>query len=130
MKKDHWLLKKSLVVAVVIIMVSLSIVSLYQSNINNSLNNKAETSSSSASNSSTIYISPGPTPAFTDNFNPFNGPWNSPAGIMGLMYEPLLQINTYNGTVIPWLATNYTWNSNATVLTMHLRQNVSFSLII
>ncbi len=127
MKKDHWLLKKSLVVAVVIIMVSLSIVSLYQSNINNSLNNKAETSSSSASNSSTIYISPGPTPAFTDNFNPFNGPWNSPAGIMGLMYEPLLQINTYNGTVIPWLATNYTWNSNATVLTMHLRQNVSFS---
>ncbi len=126
MKKNHLILKRSLVVAVVIIMVSLSIVSLYQSSTQNAFNIKAATSSST-SNNSTIYISPGPSPAFTNNFNPFIGPWNGPVGIMGLMYEPLFQINTYNGTVIPWLATNYSWNSGATVLTMHLRQNVTFS---
>ena len=126
MKKNHLILKRSLVVAVVIIMVSLSIVSLYQSSTQNAFNIKAATSSST-SNNSTIYISPGPSPAFTENFNPLIGPWNSPVGIMGLMYEPLFQINTYNGTVIPWLATNYSWNSGATVLTIHLRQNVSFS---
>ena len=80
-----------------------------------------------SSNNSTLYLSPGPTAAFVDNFNPFDGVWLTPAGIMGLIYEPLFQINTYNGTVIPWLATNYSWNGNATVLTMNLRQNVTFS---
>ena len=85
------------------------------------------TTSTSNVNNSTLYLSPGPTAAFVDNFNPFDGVWLTPAGIMGLIYEPLFQINTYNGTVIPWLATNYTWNSNATVLTMYLRHNVTFS---
>lgn len=74
----------------------------------------------------TIYISSGPGPAFVDNFNPFNI-WSPPAGIMSLFYEPLLQINTYNGTVIPWLATGYNWTDNNLVLTMNLRQGVTFS---
>ena len=85
------------------------------------------TAQSASSNNSTLYLSPGPTAAFVDNFNPLDGVWLTPAGIMGLIYEPLFQINTYNGTVIPWLATNYSWNSNATVLTMNLRPNVTFS---
>ncbi len=80
----------------------------------------------SSSPSGTIYISPGPSAAFTDNFNPFNV-WSPPAGIMSLLYEPLLQINTYNGTVTPWLATNYTWEHNNTQLVLQLRHNVEFS---
>ncbi|SMD30891.1 ABC transporter substrate-binding protein [Picrophilus oshimae] len=74
----------------------------------------------------TLYISPGPTPAFVDNFNPFNM-WSEPSGIMSLFYEPLLQINTYNGTTIPWLATSYEWSNNNTLLTLNLRHNVHFS---
>lgn len=74
----------------------------------------------------TLYISSGPGPAFVDNFNPFNI-WSPPAGIMSLFYEPLLQINTYNGTVIPWLATGYNWTDNNLILTMQLRQGVTFS---
>lgn len=74
----------------------------------------------------TIYISSGPGPAFVDNFNPFNI-WSPPAGIMSLFYEPLLQINTYNGTVIPWLATSYNWSHGNTLLTMQLRHGVTFS---
>ncbi len=82
--------------------------------------------STSSSPTGTLYLSPGPSPAFTDNFNPFNV-WSPPAGIMSLFYEPLLQINTYNGTVIPWLATNYTWDHNNMQLVLQLRHNVQFS---
>ena len=88
--------------------------------------NAAIATSSSIPQGGTLYLSPGPTAAFVDNFNPFNI-WTTPAGIMSLFYEPLFQINGLNGTVLPWLATNYTWSTNGTILTVHLRQNVQFS---
>jgi ABC-type dipeptide transport system, periplasmic component len=111
-----------LVIITVIIMVGTS---LYGGLQNTGSANNAPASSTIAQQG-TIYISPGPTPAFVDNFNPFNV-WSPPAGIMSLIYEPLLQINTYNGTVIPWLATNYTWHHNNTQLVLNLRHNVTFS---
>jgi peptide/nickel transport system substrate-binding protein len=111
-----------LVIITVIIMVGTS---LYGGLQNTGSANNAPASSTIAQQG-TIYISPGPTPAFVDNFNPFNV-WSPPAGIMSLIYEPLLQINTYNGTVIPWLATNYTWHNNNTQLVLDLRHNVTFS---
>lgn len=88
----------------------------------------APSASNSTSNisSDTLYISPGPSPAYVDNFNPFS-PYNPPAGIVSLFYEPLYQIDSNNGTALPWLATSYSWNSNNTVLTFHLRKDVKFS---
>ncbi len=110
-----------IVMSVVFIMLATSLNGFSYSN-----NNHSKPDAVSASPSGTLYLSPGPTPAFTDNFNPFNI-WSSPAGIMSLLYEPLFQINTYNGTTIPWLATNYTWSHNNTLLTLNLRHNVEFS---
>lgn len=110
----------TIVMAIVFIMVATSLTSFYQND------QKANPNNVNNGPSGTLYISPGPTPAFTDNFNPFNI-WSAPAGIMSLIYEPLLQINTYNGTTIPWLATNYTWSHNDTMLTLNLRHNVTFS---
>ena len=86
----------------------------------------AATSSSASSNNSTLYLSAGPSPAFVDNFNPYNI-WTSPTGMMGMIYEPLLQVNTYNGTVLPWLATGYKFSNNGLYLNMTLRKNVTFS---
>ncbi len=83
-------------------------------------------STTSADNNSTLYLSGGPSTAFVDNFNPFNV-WSEPTGVMGLMYEHLLQVNTYNGTVIPWLATGYSISHNGLYLNMTLRKNVTFS---
>ncbi len=83
-------------------------------------------SSSANGNNSTLYLSPGATPEFVDNFNPYNI-WTEPTGIMGMIYEPLLQVNTYNGTVIPWLATGYSFSKSGLYLNMTLRQNVTFS---
>jgi peptide/nickel transport system substrate-binding protein len=111
-----------LVIITVIIMVGTSLYGGLQ----NTGSANSTPSASSIPQQGTIYISPGPSPAFVDNFNPFNV-WSPPAGIMSLFYEPLLQINTYNGTVIPWLATNYTWDHNNTQLVLDLRHNVTFS---
>lgn len=127
MKKIIVFSKRTLVIIVVIVMISLSFVAMSQSNTSARFSYKADTSTTNSTSNGTLYLSPGPTPAFVDNYNPFDGVWLTPAGIMGLIYEPLLQMNTYNGTVIPWLATSYSWNSNATVLTMQLRHNVEFS---
>ncbi|MGP6207029.1 ABC transporter substrate-binding protein [Cuniculiplasma sp. SKW3] len=99
-------------------------VSAYGNNSGGGIFATPQTSNSTAN--STLYLSPGPTPAFTDNFNPFNI-WSTPAGIMGFIYEPLFQINTYNGTVIPWLATSYHFLNGGRNLTVDLRHNVTFS---
>ncbi len=88
--------------------------------------NATITTSSNSTNQSTLYLSPGPTTAFVDNFNPFNI-WTTPAGMMGFIYEPLFQINTYNGTVIPWLGTSYSFSPNGMYLNVSLRHNVTFS---
>ncbi len=119
--------KRITVIAVSLLMIVLGFASMNEvTNSNPTAQSVSPSVSGVIQNGGTIYISSGPSPAFVDNFNPFNI-WTSPAGIMSLMYEPLLQINTYNGTIIPWLATGYTWSSNGTVLTMQLRQNVTFS---
>lgn len=60
-------------------------------------------------------------------FNPFlvNGSarWPTTAGI----YEPLLIFNPLQGEYVPWLATSYKFNDDATTLTLSLRNNVLWS---
>ena len=117
-----------MVLLVALIMLTLGFASIFNTPQSDTLANSkaAVATNSSIPQGGTLYLSPGPSPAFVDNFNPFNI-WTTPAGIMSLFYEPLFQINSLNGTVLPWLGTNYTWNANGTVLTVHLRQNVQFS---
>ncbi len=116
--------KKLLVILVLVSVFMMVSISFGGFSDNNSLI-KAD-NASAIKQGGTLYLSPGPTPAFVDNFNPFNM-WSTPSGIMSLFYEPLLQINTYNGTTIPWLATGYAWSNNNTLLTLNLRHNVEFS---
>ena len=121
----------AVVITAIMVMLSVSVVTTAAGSNASLLNARSSvltsaTNTTSQTSSDTLYISPGPSPAYVDDFNPFS-PYNPPSGIDSLLYEPLYQINAYNGTAIPWLATNYSWSANDTVLTFHLRQNVTFS---
>ncbi len=59
------------------------------------------------------------------NFNPFSG--NVITGTPGLIYETLLFFNRADDTVHPWLASSYTFSTDATQLTFHLRTDVKWS---
>lgn len=59
------------------------------------------------------------------NFNPFSG--NVITGTPGLIYETLLFFNRADDTVHPWLAQSYNFSTDATTLTFHLRQGVTWS---
>ena len=74
----------------------------------------------------TAIVLPSPYESFTDSFNPFSSSIY-PNGIQSLIYEPMFQIDPLNGTTIPWLATSYAWSNGDLTLTVHLRQNVTFS---
>jgi len=66
------------------------------------------------------------TTMFQRNFNPYSG---APLqGANGLIYEPL-QITTAMDTdnPEPWLATDFVWNEDGTVLTVTLREGVTYS---
>lgn len=61
------------------------------------------------------------------DFNPY-ATGNQASGTLGMIYEPLLYINTLQGgTVTPWLAASYQFSSDGTTLTFHLRPNVQWS---
>ena len=61
------------------------------------------------------------------NFNPLSpagsARWPTSAGI----YEPLFIYNSITAEFVPWLATQYEWNKNNTVLMMSTRNGVSWS---
>ena len=59
------------------------------------------------------------------NFNPFAGDnrWPTQAGI----YEPMFIYNIMAGEIEPWLATEWEWNEDNTVLTFTLREGVQWS---
>src|ERR1700680_2848869 len=64
--------------------------------------------------------------AYTQNFNPYNQA-SVISGTQGLIYETLLNVNRLDGTVKPWLASNYQLASDAQSITFYLRQGVTWS---
>ncbi len=60
------------------------------------------------------------------NFNPFSPDARLQAA-QGCIYEPLVIFNKATGALVPWLATEYNWNSDNTLLTFKLHQNVQWS---
>jgi peptide/nickel transport system substrate-binding protein len=86
-------------------------------------------SNSNSGPSGTLTIVPSPKGNFTANFNPyfFSGPANDPS--FGMIYEPLMAQNRFNGTPAqPWLATSATWdNATFTSITFKLRTGVKWS---
>ena len=59
------------------------------------------------------------------NFNPFSP--DALGSTQTAIYEPMMIYNKSTGDFVPWLATDYSWNSNNTVLTFHLRKDVKWS---
>lgn len=62
------------------------------------------------------------------NFNPLLAEdssclWPTQNGI----FEPLMVYSTPQGTLMPWLATEYSWNEDSTVLTFKIREGVTWS---
>ncbi len=59
------------------------------------------------------------------NFNPFSP---SPLGSTATaIYEPMMIYNKSTGKLVPWLASEFSWNSDNTLLTFKLRQSVKWS---
>ena len=59
------------------------------------------------------------------NFNPFSA--NALGSTATAIYEPMMIYNKSTGKLVPWLATDYSWNSDNTLLTFKIRQNVKWS---
>ncbi len=93
----------------------------------------AACSSGGASNSGTaqrggsVTLVPSPKGPWTVNFNPLISGNNNLPGTQGMIYETLLYFNRIDGSVKPWLASGYTWSSDATSLTLTLRPGVTWS---
>jgi peptide/nickel transport system substrate-binding protein len=60
------------------------------------------------------------------NFNLFSPDTRLQAS-QGVIYEPMLIFNKATGKLVPWLATDYAWSENNTVLTFTIRQGVKWS---
>ena len=59
------------------------------------------------------------------NFNPFSA---SPLGsTTTAIYEPMMIYNKSTGKLVPWLATEYSWSADNTLLTFNIRQKVKWS---
>jgi peptide/nickel transport system substrate-binding protein len=59
------------------------------------------------------------------NFNPFSPDALAPSNLE--MYEPMMVYNKNTGKLIPWLATEYSWNADNTVLTFKTRTGVQWN---
>ena len=62
---------------------------------------------------------------WTRNFNPFSPDVRYPAQTG--MYESLMVFNKSTGQLVPWLATEYAWNSDNTELVFKVRDGVKWS---
>jgi peptide/nickel transport system substrate-binding protein len=81
--------------------------------------------SASAGPSGTLTISNESGSTWTCQFNPFNE--NVSFTDFGPVYEPLAEVNILqSGKVTPWLAQSFSWNSNATVLTVTMRNGAKW----
>lgn len=63
--------------------------------------------------------------AYPRNFNPYSS--SVVSGTPGMIYETLLFINRLDGSVKPWLASNYAFAPDGTSITFQMRQGVQWS---
>lgn len=64
--------------------------------------------------------------SFQENFNPYSPTAN--IGIKGMVYEPLIAYSPMNpGEGTPWLAESMEFNADGTVVTLKLREGVTWS---
>ena len=64
-------------------------------------------------------------PTWVRNFNPFSPDVLGSAATA--IYEPMMIYNKAIGQLVPWLATEFNWNADNTILTFKVRPNVKWS---
>jgi peptide/nickel transport system substrate-binding protein len=74
-----------------------------------------------------VTLVPSPKGPWIENFNPLTSGNNSLPGTQGMIYETLLYFNRMDGSIHPWLASNYKWASDATSVTFAIRPGVKWS---
>lgn len=80
------------------------------------------------SRATTLRVLSAPGQTNPDFFNPyFNTNQGGDFGAQGLLYEVLYFTNLYNGQTTPWLASSYSYSTDLTQLTFHLRPGVKWS---
>src|SRR3974377_1553090 len=85
-------------------------------------------STTTTSHPTTLRVLSAPGQPNPDLFNPyFTTNQGGDFGAQGLLYEELYFTNLYTGQTSPWLATSYSYNSDLTQLTFHLRPGVNWS---
>ena len=88
----------------------------------------SSTTTTSTNKTTTLRVLSAPGQPNPDLFNPyFNTNQGGDFGAQGLLYEPLYFTNLYNGQTSPWLATSYSYSTDLTQLTFHLRPGVKWS---
>ena len=86
------------------------------------------TTTTTANHPTTLHVLSAPGQPNPDLFNPyFNTNQGGDFGAQGLLYEPLYFTNLYNGQTTAWLATSYSYSSDLTQLTFHLRPGVKWN---
>src|SRR5262249_37220586 len=74
-----------------------------------------------------LTVVPSPKGPWIENFNPLVSGTTSLPGTQGMIYESLLYFNRLDGSVHPWLASDYRWASDGASLTFTLRPGVMWS---
>lgn len=59
------------------------------------------------------------------NFNPFS--WDALGSTLTAIYEPMMIYNKATGELVPWLASEYSWGEDNTLLILNLREGVKWS---
>ena len=86
------------------------------------------TTTTTANRATTLRVLSAPGQPNPDLFNPyFNTNQGGDFGAQGLLYETLYFTNLYNGQTQPWLASSYSYSSDLTQLTFHLRPGVKWN---
>ncbi len=74
-----------------------------------------------------LTMAPSPKGPWVENFNPLVSGNTSLPGAQGMIYETLLYFNRLDGSIHPWLASDYHWASDGTSVTFTLRPGVMWS---
>jgi peptide/nickel transport system substrate-binding protein len=87
----------------------------------------AASTSGEASRGGAVTLVPSPKGPWIENFNPLISGDNSLPGTQGMIYETLLYFNRLDGSIHPWLASDYRWASDGTSVTFTIRPGVTWS---
>ncbi|HXL38670.1 MAG TPA: ABC transporter substrate-binding protein [Ktedonobacteraceae bacterium] len=88
----------------------------------------SSSTTTTTSHPTTLHVLSAPGQPNPDLFNPyFTTNQGGDFGAQGLLYEELYFTNLYTGQTSPWLAASYSYSSDLTQLTFHLRPGVKWT---